>query len=179
MIRRYLPILLMALTAALGIQSLIPGPVSGHPEYFDDLCRGCHSNDTPTCNGCHHHIEGTLTANTDQQTYQPGQTVTVTLNGGTQHGWIRAILYDQTHTEITRATGPTGTGDDSLPNPIVFPVQLQGNAPSAEGDYQWEAAWFGNLNGTGHGEQGVTVTIHVQPTPTLEETWGVVRRKFR
>ena len=69
--------------------------VSGaHAEssFFNSDCAGCHNNDNPTCNGCHHH-RGTLSATADAAQYEPGAPVTITLHGGTRGGWIRGLLY--------------------------------------------------------------------------------------
>lgn len=159
------------------------------PSFFSSECSGCHNNDTPTCNGCHHH-RGSLSATRDQAQYYPGQTVTVTLNGGSQSGWIRAILYDHLNQQIAIRTGPTGTGDDGLGNPVVFPAQLQAPAPNLPGNYTWRAAWFGNWNdgGSVHQEQRVSVTITVVENPSdvsgedepsfLNRTWGRIKEKF-
>jgi hypothetical protein len=182
-------LLVAALIAAALLVSA--GGASALPSFFSSNCAlsGCHTNDTPTCNGCHHH-RGSLTATKDQAQYYPGQTVTVTLNGGTQSGWIRGILYDAQNVEIARRTGPTGTGDDSQGSPVVFPVQLQAPAPGAPGNYTWKAAWFGNWNdgGSVHQEQRVNVTITVVQDPGdvadgdsptfLNKTWGRIKEKF-
>ena len=111
----------------------------------------------------------------------------VTLTGGTQHGWIRAILYDESNTELTRATGPTGTGDDYQGNPVVFPVMLSTTAPPQAGDHLWEAAWYGNNDGNGHTERRTPVTIRVveppadvsEDPPQVNRTWGRIRAYYR
>jgi hypothetical protein len=166
----------------LGLSILILlGPLAlraaAHPSYFTDSCASCHSNDTPTCNGCHHH-RGTLHATADLATYAPGGLVTVTLAGGTEHGWIRGLLYDQNGTQIAIRTGPTGTGDDGLANPVVFPVTLQAPAPTTPGDYTWQAAWFGNNNGAGHEEGRTPVVIHVAIDTGVHDNPPVVAREF-
>ena len=180
-------LLFAALVAAALVMTY--GVASALPSFFSSNCAGCHNNDTPTCNGCHHH-RGSLSATRDQSQYYPGQTVTVTLNGGTQSGWIRGILYDELNQQIAIRTGPTGTGDDSQGNPVVFPVQLQAPAPNAPGNYTWKAAWFGNWNdgGSVHQEQRVNVTITVVENPSdvadenppsfLNKTWGQIKEKF-
>ena len=121
----------------------------------------------------------------NQATYYPGDPVTVTLRGGTRGGWIRAILYNEGHSELTRATGPTGTGDDSRPSPVVFPVDLHTAAPLVPGDYPWQAAWYGN-NGSSHLERLANVTIHVvqnpagiEDPPLVRRTWGWIRSLYR
>jgi len=87
---------------ALGIltSSVIPRAWS-RPDFFSSRCASCHTDDTPSCVGCHYH-RGTLNAATDLTEYQPGATVTVTFTGGTRGGWIRALLYDQNNVEIDR-----------------------------------------------------------------------------
>lgn len=161
---------------------------SAEPSFWQQ-CSGalCHANDTVSCNGCHMH-KGSLVATANQPTYNPGQLVTVRLNGGTEHGWIRALLYDQSNQEIDRATGPTGTGDDNLGNPVVFPVFLEAPAPSQPGDYVWRAAWFGNQDGNAHIERTTPVTIRVVQNPAdvpdegpsvSKGTWGRIRGLYR
>lgn len=158
--------------------------------FFSSRCASCHSNDSTTCNGCHHH-RGSLGATADQPQYFPGAPVTVTLTGGTRTGWIRALLYDDHNVELARATGPTGTGDDGLGHPVAFPVALHATAPAQAGDYTWQAAWYGNLNdgGAAHGENRTTVVIHVvpntagmpdpEPGPSLlAATWGWIKGQF-
>lgn len=183
-----LPRRLLILCAIAALAILGSAQQSGaHPSRFTNLCSSCHSNDTPTCNGCHHHTSGTLSASADHATYYPGSPVTVTLNGGTEYGWIRAILYDQNNQELTRRSGPTGQGDDGQANAVEFPVQLQAPAPATPGDYVWKAAWFGNNNGSGHMELGVNVTIHViqnpadvtDDAPSVRRTWGRIRSQYR
>jgi hypothetical protein len=171
--------------AALIIVAFTP-PVSATPSRFTTYCVSCHDNDTPTCDGCHNH-RGALNASADHTSYNPGAPVVVTLNGGTEGGWIRAILYDANHSELTRATGPTGMGDDSGGSPVQFPVQLHATAPLTPGDYIWQAAWFGNNNGSGHIENGVNVTIHVvqnpadvsDDAPVIRRTWGRIKSQYR
>jgi hypothetical protein len=183
--RRIHGLLGLAVAAAL---MLGVGGAWSFPDRFNTYCAGCHNNDSPTCNGCHHH-RGTLTATKDQSQYYPDQTVTVTLNGGTQSGWIRGLLYDHLGAEIARRTGPTGTGDDGGSGDVVFPVQLQAPAPSAPGNYTWQAAWFGNWNdgGSVHNEQRVNVTITVVENPSdvaedgetfVSKTWSRLKEKF-
>ncbi len=158
------------------------------PSRWTSRCASCHTNDTPSCNGCHHHSEGTITAVADQPVYSPGSLVTITLNGGTEHGWVRGLLYDQQQVEIDRATGPTGMGDDSLPNPVSFPVTLTAPAPAQPGTYVWRAAWFGGAtNGSGHLEEAANVTIVVEGAVGVPDevpgsdlaAWGAIKALFR
>jgi len=124
--------------------------------------------------------------------YLPGEAVTITLNGGQEFGWIRALLYDDANTEVDRASGPTGTGDDGAGNAVTFPVSLQGTAPTEPGDYTWQAAWYGNSNngGSAHGEVRTSVMITVIPDVVgvpgedsvpgeAETSWGQVKSFYR
>ena len=157
-----------------------PRRAEAHPSLFSSRCASCHSNDTQTCTGCHHH-QGTLTATANQRNYHPGDPVVVTLGGGSKGGWIRALLYNSSNAEIDRRSGPTGDGDNSKPNSVTLPVQLHGTAPAQPGTYTWQAAWFGNPNdgGSAHGENRKPVTIQVvAPTPVEARTWGWVKRLF-
>ncbi len=137
---------------------------------FYSRCDTCHDDDTPTCAGCHYH-RGSLTATADHAIYRPNQLVTITLGHvGSYSGWIRGLLYDHTGAMVDLATGPTGTGDDGLGNPVTFPVTLQANAPAEQGDYTWEAAWFGgNTLGTDHLEVRKAVTFSVEIDLGVEE----------
>ena len=176
-VRAFLVVVLMcgAATSALAF-----------PSRWTSRCASCHSNDTPTCNGCHHH-SGSINAVADQPTYSPGSLVTITLTGGTQSGWIRGLLFDQQQVEIDRATGPTGMGDDSLPNPVTFPVTLSGLAPTQPGTYVWRAAWFGgeDSGGGNHLQLSDNVTIVVEGTVGVPDTftpgaatWGDIKSLF-
>lgn len=179
---------LSAFAAAFLFLGLAVTCASSEPSFWQQ-CSGssCHANDSVTCNGCHNH-KATLVATANQPTYNPGQLVTVRLNGGNEHGWIRALLYDQNNQEIDRRTGPTGTGDDNLGNPVVFPVFLEAPAPMQPGDYVWQAAWFGNNDGNTHVQRTTPVTIRVVQNPAdvpddgatvLRGTWGRVRGLYR
>ena len=125
-----------------------------------------------------------IQASADLDEYAPGMPVTVTLNGGSYGGWIRALLYDDLNQELVRASGPTGTGDDGQGHPVSFPVELNTTAPVVPGDYVWEAAWFGaNNSGTEHFERRTPVTIRVTITTSVSEgvrpsTWGRIKATF-
>jgi hypothetical protein len=168
-IRRTACVAGVPLAVALLIGWLTPS-TGAYSNYFYNECAVCHSHmdDAVTCNGCHFH-RGTIRATADQPFYDPGATVTVTMTGGTKWGWIRGLLYDQNGTQIDIATGPTGTGDDGLGNPVVFPVALQAPAPEAPGDYAWRAAYFGSYGGSNHGEVSTPVTIHVVDSGAVPE----------
>jgi len=146
----------------------------------------CHSDDTPSCDGCHEH-HGNVTALVDQAEYEPGAIVTVTLDGGSRGGWVRGVLYDHDGTEVARATGPTGTGDDGAGDAVTFPVTLQAAAPAEPGQYTWEAAWFGSVTSGGgnHTEDGDLVTITVASASAVPDedepvaTWGRIKALYR
>lgn len=103
-------------------------------------CTGCHVT-TSTCNGCHahgaHSSTGAMnvTATAGKASYQPGETVGVTVNGGYRTGWVRAVLFDQSGAEIARS--PAGAS---------FPITLSAPAPSTAGTYTWQGAWYGHEN---------------------------------
>ena len=98
-------------------------------------CSGCHGSTVNTCNGCHAHgvhsgdtkDDINVTGVTDKATYSPGETVTITITGGYRTGWIRAILYDQTTTELARSLCPGGEGSCTT---SVYPVNLTAPAPA-------------------------------------------------
>ncbi len=166
---------------------VLPAGLHAKPEYFTTHCAGCHSNDTSTCNGCHHHGKAALAALADKEQYKCGETMAVTLSGGSRSGWIRALLFDHNGVEVVRVSGPTGTGDDSGADPVVFPVTLVTSAPTGIGVYEWEAAWWGSPFDTDnrvaypHGpEIRVPIIVNVVgPSPVEESTWGRIKLLFR
>jgi hypothetical protein len=184
--KNVITLLCFALFVTLSI-GLRTNGASAKPSYFDYECSGCHTNDNPTCNGCHHHGPQSLSATTDKAEYVPGEQVVVTFDGGTKSGWIRAILYDEAGVEIDRATGPTHMGDDGQPNPVEFPVTLTGAAPAEAGQFTWEAAWWGSPYDTGnpnphpHGPEVRTqVDVVVgSGAPVEATTWGRIKALWR
>ncbi len=171
---------------AVAFLALFSAAGQAEPQFFTNLCSGCHSNDTPTCNGCHHHGPVGMTAVPDKAQYKCGEALAVTLDGGTQHGWIRAILYNQDGVEVARATGPTHTGNDGGVEMVACPVTLLATAPVGIGVYTWHAAWWGspydngNPTVTPHGpEVRVAVEINVVgPSPVEGSTWGRIKQLF-
>jgi hypothetical protein len=128
-----------------GTSFIMQSEVTAEPQFFTQNCSSCHYDDTPTCNGCHEHGRRNLTATTDLDQYQPGQTVTVMFSGGERRGWIRAILDNEQGNEVDRVSGPTGSGDDGTQNPsLEFPVDLSAPAPTTPGFYTWNVSWFGS-----------------------------------
>ena len=128
--------------------------------YYTSNCQGCHGT-TVTCNGCHAHgthassakNTNNVTGVTNKATYAPGETVTVTINGGYRTGWVRALLYDQNMKELARSTGPTGEGGGA-----GFPITLTAPAPTTAGTYTWDVAWYGNQSDAGSASFGVRWT---------------------
>jgi hypothetical protein len=130
------------------------------PGRWDSQCAGCHSNDSPTCDGCHEHGNRNLQANAAQGSYAPGELIEITLSGGTRGGWVRSILYDDSNLEVDRTEGPSGTGDNGG-FPLELPATLYTEAPAMPGSYTLDAAYYGNSNGNGHNEVRRPVTIMV------------------
>ncbi|HEU4384924.1 MAG TPA: choice-of-anchor D domain-containing protein [Anaeromyxobacteraceae bacterium] len=131
----------MLLRAALvAVAMLLSTTALGRSEFYGTNCSGCHSAwTTSTCNGCHKH--GThdsggainLTATANKSSYQPSETVSVTVNGGYRTGWVRAVLFDQNGTQIARS-----------PRGASFPITISAPAPATPGTYTWQGAWYGN-----------------------------------
>lgn len=121
---------------------------SARSGFYSTFCADCHASVTSTtCAGCHGHgvhsdsskSDMNVTGVTDKTTYSPGETVSVTIDGGYRSGWVRAILYDQNMTELARSTGPTGMGGGAS-----FPITLTAQAPTTGGTYTWNVSWYGN-----------------------------------
>lgn len=163
-------------TIALGIGHIWTSGANAQSSYFSSRgCVNCHAAPVvATCNGCHHHGNSNLQATTGKSSYAPGETVTVTLTGGSRTGWIGARLQDQTGAEIARPTGnQSGMGGSA-----TFPVTLSAPAPMTAGTYTWKMAYFGNQNGTGsgdvHSEAAVNVTFSVVAPPVADTTVPIV-----
>jgi hypothetical protein len=115
--------------------------------FYSASCQSCHGSTPTTCDGCHAH--GThssssknnifISGATDKTTYAPGETVSVSVNGGYRTGWVRVILYDQNMVELKRSTGSTGMGGGA-----AYPMTLTATAPMTPGTYTWNVAWYGN-----------------------------------
>ena len=66
-----------------------------------------------------------------------------------------------------------------LGNPVEFPVDLHGTAPLEEGNYTWEAAWFGGNNyGTDHLEQRAPATFTVEISTDVPEGWNATEGRL-
>ena len=175
---------LLALAAAFLLAGGLAPAAKAYSTYYDTRCASCHSDDSPTCDGCHQH-KGGLSAAADQPRYGPGDPVSITFDGGEIGGWIRALLYDHNGLLVDEASGPSGTGDDGLAGDVIFAVDLGGVAPTEPGDYVWEAAWFGGLDtGAGHAEAGVSVDVHVGESSTslpgevLDGSWHRIKALY-
>jgi len=143
---------------ALVLAALVAAPLRATPfsGYYDTNCAACHGTTTAggvqTCAGCHAH--GThpdsnrnsmnVTGTTGKTSYAPGETVTVTVNGGYRPGWVRAILYDQNLQQVARSGGTTLPGFTAPCCGPGFPLTLSAPAPTTPGTYTWWVAWFGN-----------------------------------
>lgn len=132
-------------------------------------CSSCHSAPaTSTCNGCHFHGAVSLRGTTNKTSYAPGETVSVTISGGEESGWVGVNLYDQNNVKIANSTGnASGMGHSA-----TLPAVLTAPAPAAPGTYTWKAAWHGNTanSGSTHGNVTVntnsfTVTVPADTTP--------------
>ncbi len=139
-----------------------------YPAYFTSNCTGCHASPvTATCNGCHHHGPVSLKGTTNKTSYAPGEAVSVTISGGSQSGWVRAILYDQNNIKVAVSSGnASGMGSST-----TFPAVLSAPAPTTPGTYTWKAAWFGNSYDSGnataaaHGEVSVSTNSFTVVAP--------------
>ena len=163
--------------------------------YYTSNCQSCHGA-VSTCNGCHGHgAHATSTKNTinvagvtNKTTYAPGETVSVTIAGGYRTGWIRAILYDQNMIELARSTGPAGEGGGA-----GYPITLTASAPTTEGGYTWNIAWYGNKydkssspvygtrwtpdpNNPNHGQEIVSTNSFTVTAPAVNTGPGILWR---
>jgi hypothetical protein len=168
---------LLCLAAFLGLLAgSFDSSALAYSTFYGSRCASCHGASPTTCDGCHTH-KGTLSAVTDQDTYAPGSPLVVTLRGGQEGGWIGAILYDENGEAVVDVSGQG------------FPVDLPATAPMEPGLYEWNAAWYGNNNGTGHIERLTPVAIQVTQDPagveddpgasTLQRTWGKIKSFFQ
>jgi len=139
-----------------------------YSSFYASNCGGCHAAATSdTCNGCHHHGPVGLKGLTNKTSYAPGETVSVTVSGGSRTGWIRAILYDQNNKQVAISSGnASGMGSST-----TYPTVLSAPAPTTPGTYTWKAAWFGNsfdsnnMNANSHGEVAVNTNSFTVVAP--------------
>jgi len=141
-------------------------PWAGKADYSG--CEACHDPSVGTCNGCHSHgTHSSLAMNdinivgtTDATSYGPSSTVTVTVNGGFEYGWVRVLLLDQNLNELARSSCPGGKGGCTT---SAYPVTLAAKAPPTPGTYTWAVAWYGNesdISGASFG-QGTSSSMKV------------------
>lgn len=165
---------LAVIAVVFGLTATLPSSeVAAYPSFYNSNCASCHGAAPQTCDGCHFH-KGTLSASTDKAEYIPGEAMIVTLSGGTEGGWIGAVLRDHNN-QFVNYIGGEG-----------FPVDIPASAPANPGDYNWTAYWFGS-NGTDHLERSTPVTVTVVTDPSgvgeaggiVQETWGRIKSFFK
>lgn len=162
-----------AMVVAMSLGAVIPAQSYAQSSYYGSMCSSCHGATptvTATCNGCHvhgtHAITGSttsrnLSATTDKSSYVVGETITVTLSGGSKMAtgaWVGIRIYDSTGAEvstrqrITRCTrSPAGTVT-SCDSPLQLSVTAQA------GLAELYVAWAGNEYDTMGASKGATIT---------------------
>jgi membrane-bound inhibitor of C-type lysozyme len=135
-------LLLFIFAFTLGVAQFRGTEALAEPTYYAAQgCAGCHTAPVvATCNGCHHHGPVSLKGVTNKTSYAPGESVTVTMTGGSKTGWFGAKLYDQNTVELARSTG----NDSGMGWSATYPVTLTAPAPTTPGTYSWKVAWYGN-----------------------------------
>jgi hypothetical protein len=152
-------VIFILVATGMGAFQFYDSEALAQPQFFTDRgCTGCHAPPAvvATCNGCHHHGNSGLSAATDKTSYTPGETVTATLSGGSESGWIKAILYDHNNVQIAVSSG-TASGKT---NSTTFPAPLSAAAPTTPGTYTWQMAYYGNQDGTGAGNVHSEVRVN-------------------
>lgn len=155
-------------TVILAVALLWAPSTGAFPGLYTDNCASCHSATVTTCNGCHAHGTHSSSAKTNinvagtlnKTSFAPGETVSVQITGGYRTGWIRAILFDQSGTELARSSCPGGVGGCTT---SVYPVTLTAPAPTTPGTYTWAVAWYGNQFDTGGASFGSGNSATIQP----------------
>lgn len=173
--------------------ALAPFTALAFPAYYDSNCAACHgttaAGGVQTCAGCHSHgthpdsSKSTMNVSgvTNKTSYAPGETISVTVNGGYRSGWVRTLLYDQNMHEVARSTGTVLTGFSAPSRGPSLPVTLTAPAPTTPGTYTWTVAWYGNAydasgaalgpgwtpsTNAGHGEERVAMAAFTVVAPT-------------
>jgi len=125
----------------------VPDSSAKENYYTDYSCSVCHTPAPVTCAGCHRHGTKNFTATTNKLTYAPGESITVSISGGTKDepGWVRLILYDQDGNEVARSTGSSGRGGGPA---FPGPIKLIATAPTDPGIYTLSASWYGYSTST-------------------------------
>jgi len=117
----------------------------GQDTSVNDYCGVCHRHGVSTSSSGAFNVQGT----TNKASYAPGETVSVTISGGSRPSRARAVLYDQNQLELNRSSGTVPPDGDAPVNAPKWPVTLTAPAPTTPGTYTWSVAWYGNQNGGG------------------------------
>jgi uncharacterized protein (TIGR03382 family) len=125
-------LLVLGLSSLVAVVLAAPAPARAMSTYYvDKSCSACHGATPTTCNGCHHH-GGSPSISGAQPTYQPGATISITVNGGSQSGWVRGAILDANNAILATTTK------------TAYPVTVTATAPTTPGTYTWKGAWYGN-----------------------------------
>ena len=201
-------IVLFCFLAIFAFAAFTPGANASSGFFADPTkgdCSSCHTGQTGSsfCGMCHAHgahpnnqkSSVNVTAATNKSDYAPGETVSVTISGGYRPSQARAILYNQSMTQVAISTGTPSSGGGPVNAPAwtgmtvngiaTYGRTLSAPAPTAPGTYTWKAAWYGNLydksgaafgganwvpdpSNADHGEERASVTFTVTaPAPIL------------
>jgi hypothetical protein len=117
---------------------------------FSVNCISCHNTPSEileTCGMCHAHgmhssaakNDINVSGTTDKASYEPGETVSVTVSGGYRPTRARAVLYDQNGTQLAVSAGTLSFGEGPV-NAPPWPVTLHSPAPATPGTYTWRVA---------------------------------------
>jgi len=198
-------IVLFCFLAIFAFAAFTPGANASSGFFADPTkgdCSSCHTGQTGSsfCGMCHAHgahpnnqkSSVNVTAATNKSDYAPGETVSVTISGGYRPSQARAILYNQSMTQVAISTGTPSSGGGPVNAPAwtgmtvngiaTYGRTLSAPAPTAPGTYTWKAAWYGNLydksgaafgganwvpdpSNADHGEERASVTFTVTDVP--------------
>lgn len=159
---------------ATGLGALIPAQSFAQTSYYSSMCSSCHGATpafTATCNGCHAHgthaITGSasarnLIATTDKTSYTVGETIKVTLNGGSKgntDAWVGVRIYDATGAEVStrqRSTMRCSRNPASNATRCDTPAEISVTAQAGWTDLY--VAWAGNEYDSMGASKGATIS---------------------